>query len=833
MRTERIALAALAAGLAAASLAPRAADAQMERMRAMMRARNADASSDKTNGVKPYDEVIPEDAKTSKGLFITHIVKNKLYYEIPQDALGKDMVWVTQIEETQAGYSYAGMPVGDRVVRWEMRGDDTVLLRDVKYTIRADTDDPISIAVERTSLAPIIAAFPVKAWGKDKAPVIDVTSLFTTDHPEFSAARQLQAQGVDSKRTFIESSKAFPTNVETKALVTYRLGQQRPQQGRGFPRFPGQTRRDPTQSGVTVLLHHSMVKLPDKPMQPRRWDSRVGFFNVSFEDYADDSDDQVKQVRYITRWRLEKKDPDAAVSEPVKPIVWYVAPEVPERWKKWVINGIEQWQPAFEAAGFKNAIIGKLAPDPREDPDFDCEDARITCVRWLPSNIQNAFGPHVSDPRTGEILEADVRIYHNVIQLVRNWYFVQASPSDPDSQKLPLDDELMGKLLAFVVAHEVGHSLGFPHNMKASSSYTVEQLRDPEWTAKYGTAPSIMDYARFNYVAQPGDGAALLPKVGPYDYFAVEWGYRQFPPGADEKAELEKIVKRQVDNPMLRFGNPEPQVDPTRQTEDLTGETVKATELGLKNLDRVFGYLVEATSRPGEDYSLLQNVYNAALGQLAREVIHVANVVGGVKFENLYFGDAERRFFEMDAENQRDAVALLNENVFHIRPSAIADDILLRLEASGVADRVEQLQSRVLRTLLTDNRIKRMSEIAQRLGDKAYSPFELLEDLRTGIFEELENYPVHVDLFRRGAQRAFVDRLIDAVRTNEVESDLPALSRATLQTILDTIEDAKSRDMDETTRAHLQDLAVRIDQALKGVPPAPEKQQSRNPFAGR
>lgn len=836
MRTDRIALAAVAAGLASVAFAPTWANAQMDRMRAMMRAR-AGGGDDKakTKGIQPYDKVITEDAKTTKGLFTAHRIKDKVFYEIPTSELGKDLLWVTQIEETQAGFSYAGMPVGDRVVRWELR-DEKVLLRDVKYTIRADTDDPISMAVRETSLPPIIKSFDVKAWGKDKAPVIDVTDLFTSDIPEFSAKRQMQAQGVDKARSFVDNIKAFPTNIETKVFLTYRLTEQRPQFGPGAPaprRFPGQTRRDPTQGAVTVMLHHSMVKLPDNPMHPRKFDSRVGFFNVAFQDYADDSEDQIKQVRYITRWRLEKKDPTADVSEPVKPIVFYVAPETPERWKEAIRKGIEQWQPAFEAAGFKNAIIGKLAPTPREDPDFDCEDARISCIRWLPSNIQNAFGPHVSDPRTGEILEADVRIYHNVIQLARNWYFVQASPSDPDSQQLPLADDLMQRLVSFVVAHEVGHSLGFPHNMKASSSYTVAQLRNPEWTAKNGTAPSIMDYARFNYVAQPGDGAALLPKVGPYDYFAVEWGYSQFSPRANEKKSLDKIAKRQVDNPMYRFGNPDPGEDSSRQTEDLTGQTVLATELGLKNLDRVFGYLVDATTKPDKDYALLQNVYNAAIGQMAREVIHTANVVGGVTFDNLYFGDADRRFFEVDAQRQRAAVDLLNDNVFHIRPSAINDDILLRLEASGVADRVKQLQTRVLNTLINDRRIKRMSETAQRLGDSAYTPAEFVDDLRTSVFSELEDYPVNVDLFRRGAQRAFVERMESFIRVDKVESDLPALARAALESVLSSINDATDKQMDEATAAHLHDLAARIDQTLKGVAPAPQKPKQRNPFTGR
>jgi hypothetical protein len=361
---------------------------------------NKDKAKEDKDGVKPYDEVITGEAKTDPGLFFVHRVDGKVFYEIPTGELSRDMLWVTQIGGTQAGFSVAGMPVQDRVVRWELR-EDTILLRDVKYTIRADVDDPIKDAVERSSIKPIIRAFPVAAWGKDKAPVIDVTGLFKSDVSEFSARRQFDASGMDDKRTFVEEIKSFPENIEAKVLVTYSLSDREREGGSGERRRP---RRDSSQSGVSVLLHHSMVKLPETPMKPRRFDERVGFFTVRFEDYGNGVRHQVEDVRYITRWRLEKKDPEAEVSEPVKPIVFYVDRGTPEKWKPWIKKGVEMWQPAFEAAGFKNAIIGKYAPSRREDPDWDAEDARISTIRWLPSTTENAFGPHVNDPRTGENL---------------------------------------------------------------------------------------------------------------------------------------------------------------------------------------------------------------------------------------------------------------------------------------------------------------------------------------------------------------------------------------------------------------------------------------------
>jgi hypothetical protein len=778
--------------------------------------------SDKKVGVRPYDKVITEKAQTKAGLFFVHQLDNKVFYEIPTAQLGVDMLWVTQIAETAAGFGYAGMPVRDRVVRWELR-DESVLLRDVKYTIRADVEDPIKDAVQRTSLAPIIRVFPVAAWGKDKAPVIEVTSLFKTDVAEFSARRTLDAQGFDEKRTFVSAVKSFPKNIETKVLVTYTLSDREAAVAERGRR--GGARRDPSQSGVSVMLHHSMVKLPEKPMKPRQHDGRVGFFNVQFEDYGNGIRHQVEDVRYVTRWRLEKKEPNEAVSEPVQPIVFYVDRAVPEKWKPWVKKGIEMWQPAFEAAGFKNAIVGKMAPSYREDPDWDAEDARISSIRWLPSTTENAFGPHVHDPRTGEILEADVRMYHNVLKLVRDWYFVQASPSDKRAQKMPLPDDLVGELLAYVVAHEVGHSIGFPHNMKASSSYTVEQLRDPEFTKKFGTEASIMDYGRFNYVAQPGDGAALIPVVGPYDIFAVEWGYRQFKEGADEKAELEKFVKRQVDDPKLRFGDPNPAEDPTQQTEDLGSDPIAATEMGLANINRVAAYLVEATCVEGEDYRLLENMHGRLLNQRARELGHVANVVGGFVRTNLWYGDAKKVYAPVDAAQQRKAVAFLNEHAFHVPKEVINPEIMLRLEAAGVADRVLASQRTVLNGLISDTRIKRMAEQAQRDGNGVYTSSEMLADVRKGVWSELEKKPVSIDLYRRNLQRAHVEHLSSLVSAVNPASDLPALARNELRALEKQLA-AFSEDQfaDGATTAHLLDIRARIEQTLdpRGKKPATE-----------
>jgi hypothetical protein len=570
---------------------------------------------------------------------------------------------------------------------------------------------------------------------------------------------------------------------------------------------------------ASVVMHFSMVKLPDNPMMPRVFDERVGYFSVQQVDYGRD-EHRAQRRRYISRWRLEKKDPAAAVSEPVKPIVFYVDPATPAKWVPFIKRGIESWRPAFEEAGFRNAIQAKDAPTKEQDADWSAEDARYSVIRWLPSTTENAFGPHISDPRTGEILEADIQMHHNVMNLVRDWYFVQVAPLDPRAAKLPLPDDLMGQLIEHVTAHEVGHSLGFQHNMKASSTYPAEKVRDREWVKKMGHTPTLMDYSRFNYVAQPEDRidpADLIPRIGPYDKWATMWGYKPIP-GAkspdDEKKTLDEWARAQDATPWLRFSTADSAgADPGELTEAVgDGDAVRSTRMGLKNLERVAGMLLTATTRPGEPYDDLEEVYGRLLGQWVLEMNHVAALVGGVQSRQKMSSQDGPRFEPMPRERQREAMQFLSANAFTTPAFVIKPEILRRIEPVGTLDRIRTSQMRVLTTLLAEPRIGRLVEQEAVDGAAAYRPTDFFGDLRRAIWSELDATSVQIDPYRRNLQRAYLDAMSDKV--NRVTTESRPLARGELRTLDASVRAAIAKSGDRTTRLHLQDVRDQIGRIL-------------------
>jgi hypothetical protein len=802
---------------------------------------------------QPYDRVITKDAKSSKGLFTVHQVKERYYYEIPKSELDKDFLWNSQIAKTTLGAGYGGGQLSSRVVKWELRGN-RVLLREVNYSLVADPKQPIAMAVKAANNDSIIQAFPVTAFAKDGAPVIEVSRFFTSDVQEISARQRLGATGVDASRTFVEHIRPFPENVEAEVTVTYTRtagGAGGTGGGRGPAGGLGGGQMRP--GSATVVLHHSMVRLPENPMMPREFDERVGYFTTNAMDYSHD-EYKAGRVRYIARWRLEKKDPNAAVSEPVKPIIYYIDAATPTKWVPWLKKGIEDWNAAFEAAGFKNAIIGKPAPTPEEDPNWSPEDVRHSVIRWLPSTTENASGPHISDPRTGEILNADIQFYHNVMNLARDWYFVQVGPLDPRAQKLPLPDELMGRLLEYVVAHEVGHTLGFQHNMKASSMYAADKVRDKQWVHTMGHTPSIMDYSRFNYVAQPEDGIDpddLIPRIGPYDIWATKWGYAPIS-GAktphDEKATLDKWAREQDEKPWLRFSTANAAgSDPGEETEAVgDADAVKSTALGVKNLQRVAKMLMPATAwKEGETYEDLDELYGRMINQWSTELSHVAQIVGGFNSQEKVVGQEGRIFHLIPKERQREAVKFLLDNAFLPPTWMIDEEILRRIEPIGAIDRIRTAQSRVLTALLNSQRFARLVEQETLDGNLAYSPTDFVSTVRKGLWKELDAPQVKIDAYRRELQRSYLQAVNSklnpapaaaatptAFPTGEgrggarpiASGDEKPMYRAELRALSVSIGAALAKATDHETKAHLEaardEIAKILDPKFAPVAPA-------------
>jgi hypothetical protein len=775
-------------------------------------------------GPKPYNQVITAGAVTDSGVFIVHRIGEKLFYEISRAMLGRQFRMVVDRRGTMRGVGYAGEQIAARVVRWDRVGN-RVLLRMVSYAMRADSTLPVARSVDLSNTAPILKSFDVAAWSpRDSNVVIEVTSLFTTDVSELNV-RQLgvRVRRFDPARSLVERARSFPINVEVSALQTFEVDSIPGAPGSGFDR---------SLNSMTIPTNFSMVLLPNRAMQPRLCDNRLGYFSLGFEDYGAD-EPRVPRRCYITRWRLEPKDSNAAVSDPVKPIVFYVDPATPEKWVPWIIKGVEMWEPVFRAAGFSNAITARRAPTEQEDPDFDLDDARYSAIRWLPSTIENAYGPHVNDPRTGEILQSNIGWFHNITSLLQAWYWVQAGAVDPRARRLPFPDSTMGEMVAYVAAHEVGHTLGLPHNQLSSGYYPVDSLRSPTYTRANGTSYSIMDYARNNYVAQPGDDVQLMPKIGPWDYYIIKWGYGRVP-GArrpeDERPYLDSLARLQDSQPWLRFGNPDG-IDPRTQTEALGDDPVKATRYGLANIKRLMPMLIPAsTTNQLDDYDLLDDLYDRLIGQWGLEMNHVAVVVGGVYRHEKYPNQPGVIHTAVPRARQLEAVRFLNENAFTTPSYFLDPEVLRRIEPTGFVDRIRVRQNALLNTLFGDARLGRLAEqAATQPAGAAYTLADLFADVRRGVFTEVAANRT-VDPYRRNLQQGFVDQMERLITTPLVTpvppqlaafpgftptvrpADARALARLELQGLLTALRAA--RPTDRTTRAHFGDLEARIDRIL-------------------
>ncbi|CAN1576621.1 Bacterial MMP-like domain [Spirosomataceae bacterium] len=803
-------------------------------------------------GPKPYKEVVDSTAVTQKGLMTVHKMDDKYLFEIPDSLLEREIMSITRYSKTPAGGGiFGGEEVNRQVVKWEKGINNNLLLRSItKVIMSPDSSKPMAQAVKNSSADPIIGNFEIKAIKKDSTGklalgyVIDVTSTFDSDIQTFSLGsidkQILNIIAFQKDKSYIQKIRTYPVNTEIRTVKTFSTTPPRisltpmPQIGRNLPAA--------LDAGVvTMEFNTSMILLPKVPMRKRTFDARVGYFANSFGVFEEESQKADEDV-FAVRWRLEPKTKEDAekqkrgeLIEPKKPIVYYIDPATPEKWKKYIKAGIDDWQPAYEAAGWKNAIRGEYWPE--NDTTMSLEDARFSVVRYFAADIQNAYGPNVHDPRSGEILESHIGWYHNIMSLLRNWYLIQTAAADPAARKKKFDDNLMGELIRFVSSHEVGHTLGLRHNMGASSATPVEKLRDPAFQEKNGHTSSIMDYARFNYVAQPEDGVKhFFPRIGDYDKWAIKWGYSYFADAKDEDEEkkiLHGMTKEAYKNRRLWFGTEISPYDPRYQTEDIGDNAMRASEYGIKNLKRILPNLMEYSKENGESYQELEELYMNLMGQFRRYMGHVTKNVGGI-YDNPKTYDMEGNQFEIVPRAiQKDAVAFLNTQLFTTPLWMMDQNILSKIKPENGVEAIKGMQDATLSSLLMGDRAVRLME-SGAAGAGNYTLDEMMTDLRSGIFSELKS-KTSIDIYRRNIQKVFVDKVTALLKpgnamvrsvpvgvtygfstrmVNLAQTDLPSIARGQLTDLKNEMKAASTRMTDKLSRYHLQDLIARIDMAL-------------------